>query len=173
MDSRTSLFVVFGAVLAVLSVSALPQKVIESNKPATAPKSIDSAQEPSKPASQGTYTTKYDNINIDQIFGSKRLVNSYVQCLLDIPNRPCTVEGQELKNILPDALKNLCVRCSEKHKEIALKVVTRLEKDYQKEWKQLRDKWDPTGEYYVKFTDFIEQEKKRKEQNKLIHKSSH
>lgn len=71
--------------------------------------------------------------------------------------------------ILPDALQTLCAKCNDKHKEVALKVASRLEKDYPKEWKQLRDKWDPTGEHYVRFQDFIEQEKKKR-QNKLVPK---
>lgn len=43
-----------------------------------------------------TYTTKYDNIDVDQILSSKRLVNNYVQCLLD--KKPCSPEGAELRS---------------------------------------------------------------------------
>jgi hypothetical protein len=41
------------------------------------------------------YTTKYDNINIDEILASDRLVNNYIKCLLD--QGRCTPEGAELK----------------------------------------------------------------------------
>jgi hypothetical protein len=41
------------------------------------------------------YTTKYDNINIDEILASDRLVDNYVKCLLD--KGRCTPEGAELK----------------------------------------------------------------------------
>lgn len=47
-------------------------------------------------APQSQYTTKYDNIDIDQVLASKRLVNTYVQCLLD--KKPCTPEGAELRS---------------------------------------------------------------------------
>ena len=44
------------------------------------------------------YTSKYDNINIDEILASDRLVENYVKCLLD--KGRCTAEGAELKGKL-------------------------------------------------------------------------
>lgn len=44
------------------------------------------------------YTTKYDNIDIDRIVASRRLLLNYVNCLLD--KGPCTPEGKELKSKL-------------------------------------------------------------------------
>lgn len=43
-----------------------------------------------------TYTTKYDNIDVDAILASNRLLKNYVNCLLD--KGPCTNEGKELKS---------------------------------------------------------------------------
>lgn len=43
----------------------------------------------------GKYTTKYDNIDVDRILSSKRLLQNYMNCLLD--KGPCTAEGKELK----------------------------------------------------------------------------
>lgn len=42
------------------------------------------------------YTTKYDNIDIDRILQSKRLMQNYVNCLLE--KGPCTADGKELKS---------------------------------------------------------------------------
>lgn len=42
------------------------------------------------------YTTKYDNIDLDSILNSDRLLNNYVNCLLDAGN--CTPDGKELKS---------------------------------------------------------------------------
>lgn len=42
------------------------------------------------------YTTKYDNIDVDTIVSSRRLLQNYVNCLLD--KGPCTPEGKELKS---------------------------------------------------------------------------
>lgn len=42
------------------------------------------------------YTTKYDNIDIDGIIKSERLLKVYVGCLLD--RNPCTPDAMELKS---------------------------------------------------------------------------
>lgn len=42
------------------------------------------------------YTTKYDNIDLDSILNSDRLLNNYVNCLLDVGS--CTPDGKELKS---------------------------------------------------------------------------
>jgi len=45
-----------------------------------------------------TYTSKYDNIDLDSILKSERLLNNYYKCLMD--EGPCTPDGQELKSKL-------------------------------------------------------------------------
>lgn len=47
-------------------------------------------------AEKEMYSTKYDNINIDEILKSDRLVNNYVGCLME--EKPCTADGSELKS---------------------------------------------------------------------------
>ncbi|MCP6484304.1 A10/OS-D family protein, partial [Klebsiella pneumoniae] len=118
MDSR----IVFAVVCVVLASFAADQAVGAPQKSAT-------AATPSKETS--TYTNKYDNIDVEQVLASKRLVTSYVQCLLD--KRPCTPEGAELRKILPDALKTQCDKCTATQKNAALRVIDKLEKDYNKE----------------------------------------
>jgi len=41
------------------------------------------------------YTTKYDNVNIDDILNNDRLVASYFKCLMETGK--CTPEGEEIK----------------------------------------------------------------------------
>lgn len=41
------------------------------------------------------YDTKYDNVNLDDIIKSDRLLRSYVDCLLG--KKKCTNDGQTLK----------------------------------------------------------------------------
>lgn len=78
MDSRIALIC---AVLAVFTVE----------------QSFGAPQKDAVPVgADGSYTNKYDNIDIDQVLASKRLVSSYVQCLLD--KKPCTPEGAELRS---------------------------------------------------------------------------
>lgn len=42
------------------------------------------------------YTTKYDNIDLDEIIKSDRLLKNYVNCLLE--KGKCTPDGAELKS---------------------------------------------------------------------------
>ncbi|CAK9829380.1 Allergen Tha p 1 [Anthophora retusa] len=97
------------------------------------------------------YTTKYDNIDLDQILKSERLLNNYVNCLLD--HGSCTPDGKELKKSLPDALENDCSKCSEKQKAGSEKVIRYLINERPDLWERLSKKYDPTGEYKLKFDD--------------------
>jgi hypothetical protein len=41
------------------------------------------------------YTTKYDNINLDEILASDRLIDNYFKCLME--RGKCTTDGNELR----------------------------------------------------------------------------
>ncbi|XP_076764316.1 ejaculatory bulb-specific protein 3-like [Xylocopa sonorina] len=97
------------------------------------------------------YTTKYDNVDLDQILKSERLLNNYVNCLLD--QGSCTPDGKELKKSLPDALESDCSKCSEKQKEGSEKVIRFLINKRPQIWEKLSKKYDPDNVYKVKFED--------------------
>lgn len=61
-----------------------------------------------------TYDIKYDSIDIDEILKSERLLTNYINCLME--EGPCTEDGRELKETLPDAILTNCSKCSEKQK---------------------------------------------------------
>jgi len=46
------------------------------------------------------YTTRYDNLDVDAILKSERLLRNYFNCLME--KGPCTREGMELKSELSD-----------------------------------------------------------------------
>lgn len=52
-----------------------------------------SLQEVAKPK---TYTTKYDNIDLDEIIHNDRLLKNYVDCFLE--KGRCSPDGLELKS---------------------------------------------------------------------------
>lgn len=87
MDSRTALFAC-AVLFAAIAVHAAPQD--------KAPAASAPAAPPAAPSADDKYTTKYDNLDIDQVLASKRLVNQYVQCLLD--KKPCTADAAELRS---------------------------------------------------------------------------
>ena len=50
-------------------------------------------------AEAAKYTTKYDNIDLDEILSNDRLLNNYVDCLLkDGKEAKCSPDGAELKS---------------------------------------------------------------------------
>lgn len=97
------------------------------------------------------YTTKYDNIDLDTILASDRLLKNYVNCLLE--KGSCTPDGKELKETLPDALATECNKCSEKQKKGTEKVVRYLVNKKPETWEQLKKKYDPTGQFTTKYVD--------------------
>lgn len=44
----------------------------------------------------GKYTTKYDNIDLDEILNSDRLLKNYFECVME--RGKCTPDGNELKS---------------------------------------------------------------------------
>ncbi|KAI7815307.1 chemosensory protein [Rhyzopertha dominica] len=100
---------------------------------------------------EGKYTTKYDNIDLDQIIKNDRLMHNYVKCLLDQGN--CSPDGAELKKTLPDAIHTDCAKCSEKQKEGSKKIMRHLIDNKPEWWKQLEAKYDKDGTYKKKYQD--------------------
>lgn len=100
------------------------------------------------------YTTKYDNVNIDNILDNQRLFGNYVKCLLD--KGRCTEDGKALKEVVPDALITNCAKCNEKQKESVKKVVTFLVKNRRKDYDELVAKYDPEGIYRENYKHYLE-----------------
>ncbi|KAJ2948347.1 hypothetical protein O0L34_g7586 [Tuta absoluta] len=91
------------------------------------------------------YDSRYDYLDVDTILDSKRLVKNYVECL--VTNQRCSPEGKQLKKILPEALRTKCMRCTDRQKKYAVKVIKRIKSEYPDEWAKLSAKWDPTGDF--------------------------
>ncbi|KAI8420196.1 hypothetical protein MSG28_008747 [Choristoneura fumiferana] len=91
------------------------------------------------------YTDKYDKIDLDEILENKRLLQAYVNCILD--KGKCTPEGKELKDHLEDALQTGCEKCTEAQKKGATKVIEHLIKNELPTWHELTARFDPEGKY--------------------------
>lgn len=90
-------------------------------------------------ANDSTYTTKYDNINVDEILKTSRLRNQYIDCYLG--NSPCvTPEAKFLKDVLPEVLVTKCSKCSDKQKIIFDKVITWFEENDKETWNNILTK---------------------------------
>ncbi|KAL2715301.1 ejaculatory bulb-specific protein 3-like [Vespula squamosa] len=100
-------------------------------------------------AQESQYTTKFDNINVHEILHNDRLLNNYVNCLLD--QGRCTADAAELKKSLPDALETDCSKCSPKQREFAEEAMKFLSHNKKDIWEKLLAKYDPEKKYRNKF----------------------
>nr|XP_021183123.2 uncharacterized protein LOC110371285 [Helicoverpa armigera] len=114
------------------------------------------AQDVSDMVNMPKYDSRYDYLDVDAVFTNKRLVRNYVDCLINAVR--CTPEGKALKRILPEALRTKCVRCTERQKRTAVKVIKRLKNEYPDEWAKLASRWDPTGDFTRYFEEFLAKE---------------
>ncbi|KPJ05754.1 Ejaculatory bulb-specific protein 3 [Papilio xuthus] len=99
------------------------------------------------------YTDRYDNINIDEILSNKRLLTSYIKCILD--KGRCTPEGKELKLHIKDGMQNSCSKCTDFQKNGARKVVKYIRANEKESWEEMKKKYDPKDEYKEKYEAFL------------------
>ncbi|KAL1493828.1 hypothetical protein ABEB36_009514 [Hypothenemus hampei] len=102
------------------------------------------------------YTSKYDNIDVDEILKSERLLRNYMNCLLDIGR--CTLDGQELKKNLPDMTETGCSKCTKKQKEIGTKVLKYLIENKKDYFNELEIKYDPEKRYKKRYRENLKKQ---------------
>ncbi|KAK5642013.1 hypothetical protein RI129_008180 [Pyrocoelia pectoralis] len=93
-------------------------------------------------AKDDLYTTKYDDIDVDEILANKRLTMFYSDCLL---------------KLVPDALNNECRRCSQKQKDATEKVLRHLAKNYRDIWNALIAEFDKEGKHRAQYKKYIDE----------------
>ncbi|XP_015592535.1 ejaculatory bulb-specific protein 3-like [Cephus cinctus] len=99
------------------------------------------------------YSNKYDNVNVNQILKSERLLQRYILCLLD--KGSCTSDGRFFKEILPEALATNCSKCSMKQREIVKTLTLHLMNNKPDHWREFVEKYDPDNKYRTSFLNFI------------------
>lgn len=102
-----------------------------------------------------TYTSRFDNIDVDRILNSKRLFDNYFKCLMD--EGKCSPDGKELKKLLPDALRTNCAKCTEKQRDGTDRVLRFIVKNKPDEWKQLKAKFDPEDKFIRQYRESASQ----------------
>nr|AVM86433.1 chemosensory protein [Corythucha ciliata] len=98
-----------------------------------------------------SYTTKYDNIDIDEILKNQRLYSKYLTCLLHTDATKCTPDGKELRAALPDALSTNCKTCSPKQKAGTEKVIRYMIQHKASDFDKLEKIYDPAGVYRKRY----------------------
>nr|UDM59700.1 putative chemosensory protein 7 [Corcyra cephalonica] len=95
------------------------------------------------------YTDRYDNINLDEILGNRRLLIPYIKCVLG--EGRCTPDGKELKSHIQEALENECNKCTETQRSGSRRVIAHLINHEPQYWNKLSAKYDPSGKYTKKY----------------------
>ncbi|XP_047536326.1 allergen Tha p 1-like isoform X1 [Vanessa atalanta] len=97
------------------------------------------------------YTDRYDNVDLDEILGNKRILGNYFKCIMD--QGKCSPDGTELKSHMQEALENECAKCTDAQKNGTEKVIGHLINKEPELWNQLTAKFDPENKYRVKYEE--------------------
>nr|QNL15630.1 chemosensory protein [Procecidochares utilis] len=100
-------------------------------------------------SNQGTYDTRFDSIDLDEVLSQERLLRNYIKCLES--TGPCTPDSKMLKEILPDAISTDCAKCSPKQKSGSAKVTHFLIDNRPEDWVRLEQIYDPQGNYRLAY----------------------
>ncbi|CAH0713307.1 unnamed protein product, partial [Brenthis ino] len=100
-----------------------------------------------------TYNPAYDNLNVEQITASGRLLTGFINCFLD--KGPCTPEAADIKKVIPEALRTSCAKCSPKQQQLIRTIIEAFRTKLPELWKELVKKEDPKGEYKETIEKFL------------------
>ncbi|KAJ2948462.1 hypothetical protein O0L34_g7711 [Tuta absoluta] len=102
-----------------------------------------------------TYTNRYNNVDVDEILGNRRLLLPFIKCVLE--QGKCSPEGKELKSHIREALENNCAKCDPRQREGARKVIAHMVNHEPAYWNQLMDKFDPQRKFAHKYENDLKQ----------------
>ncbi|XP_075981784.1 allergen Tha p 1-like [Anticarsia gemmatalis] len=95
------------------------------------------------------YTDRYDNVDLDEVLGNKRLLGPYIKCILD--QGRCAPDAKELKEHIREALENECGKCTDAQKNGTRRVIKHLINNEEESWNELVAKYDPKRQFTVKY----------------------
>ncbi|XP_026494739.2 allergen Tha p 1-like [Vanessa tameamea] len=99
------------------------------------------------------YTDRYDDFDIKELTSNRRLLSSYLKCVLD--QGRCTPEGKELKLHIKDAMQTGCEKCTATQKTKARIVVAHIREHENTFWEELKKKYDPDHKYKEIYEGFL------------------
>ncbi|CAH2089629.1 unnamed protein product [Euphydryas editha] len=97
--------------------------------------------------------SRYENFNIDEITGNKRVLKAYCDCFLGVGK--CTPEGSDFKTWIPESVHNSCGKCSENQKVLVSKVIIAIQEKLPEDWVKLNKEYDPDSKYVEALKEFL------------------
>ncbi|XP_034835690.1 allergen Tha p 1-like [Maniola hyperantus] len=101
-------------------------------------------------AGEDTYTDRFDNVDVHEILNNKRLLITYLTCILE-EKAKCTTEGRELKSNIKEALETYCKKCTKVQFNWTRLVIAHLINHEPAYWDKLVAKYDPDHKYTQKY----------------------
>ncbi|KOC65006.1 Ejaculatory bulb-specific protein 3 [Habropoda laboriosa] len=82
------------------------------------------------------YSSKYDDIDIDEILANPKLRNQYLDCYLG--RKPClTADAKYFKDKFPEAMATKCKKCTDKQVIFFDKAVSWFTENEPENWKKI------------------------------------
>ncbi|CAL7933692.1 unnamed protein product [Xylocopa violacea] len=87
-------------------------------------------------AEEEKYTSKYDDINVDEILANDKLRHQYLNCFLE--TAPCvTADAKYFKGKFPEAFVTKCKKCTEKQEAMFNKISTWYTENDPENWEKI------------------------------------
>ncbi|KAB0804922.1 hypothetical protein PPYR_01892 [Photinus pyralis] len=102
------------------------------------------------------YTDEFDNIDEDAILASKRLVDNYIHCAKT--GKKCSPDGQKFRDLIPQALKTRCEKCTETQKTKIKKILKWIVENRPNDFLEIEALFDKTHEYRTLYADELKKE---------------
>ncbi|KAF5299916.1 hypothetical protein FQR65_LT09311 [Abscondita terminalis] len=102
------------------------------------------------------YTDEFDNIDEDAILASERLVNNYIACAKT--GKKCTPDGKKFRELIPDALKTKCSKCTPVQKTKSKKILNWITTNRPDDFLEIEDIFDPEHKYRNEYADELKKD---------------
>ncbi|KAF5301379.1 hypothetical protein FQA39_LY10777 [Lamprigera yunnana] len=102
------------------------------------------------------YTDEFDNIDEDAILASERLVNNYISCAKT--GKKCTPDGKKFRELIPDALKTRCEKCTEVQKTKSKKILNWVIANKPDDFLEIEEIFDPDHKYRTDYAKELKEE---------------
>nr|AOG12888.1 chemosensory protein [Eogystia hippophaecolus] len=98
-------------------------------------------------AAEETYSSEYDNLDVEAVVNNPQTLQAYFGCFIDRDN--CEKEPGNFKKDLSEAIKTACAKCTPAQKHILKRFTEGLKEKFPQDYETFKQKFDPEGKYFV------------------------
>ncbi|XP_063540212.1 ejaculatory bulb-specific protein 3-like [Cydia strobilella] len=97
-------------------------------------------------AGQNTYTSEYDDLDIDALVSNLDSLKAWSNCFVD--KGPCDKAQNSFKVDMHEAVQQACAKCTSAQKVIMKKFIAGLTEKSPADYELFRQKYDPENKYF-------------------------